>query len=324
MATLSFKADAELTLCANVSATVSKNFDRPEADLRRWPTITVQTEDAPVYKGYPKLPLLWFRGTPTASGAGVYTTGARPSPGDVSTDSDVRWLPYAGTFNVTTGVWSPWHTTSRQFPWQANTGAAQPALGTLTYRLGREVISVPQMAFSGSQYMASNFDSGTADAVSFTISMVVVMSAAKSVPYPLLDWGTSSWTTGPPPASRTYMLAGSKILYGWANGNSSVDPIAPLTSLRPAFITMVVSPPAVDVYVSSGSRHCFHTSATSSLVIPSTPMQFFVNKSALASVLPGQFSLPDMSLWGRSLSPAEVADLNATYASVYGASSEWS
>jgi len=131
-----------------------------------------------------------------------------------------------------------------------------------------------------------------------------------------------------PPFSktRTFIHIDERVHYGWGGKTTWVDPIAPLASLRPVFITLVVSPPEVRAYVSTGPRNTYSTvvPADADVGLSGTTLKLLLGKTndPLVQGL-ANFSLMSTALWLRPLDNSEVTTLNAAYASIWGASNEW-
>lgn len=322
MATINASIDAEMLLVAQLNAMTVKNFDRPEADLSRWGTASLIPPTLPVLHGYPRQPTAWVRVSPQLSTDGSYVFGNRLGPDDLNTGADLRWLPLSATLDSSSGNWASFQTTTLPYFW-TSVITTRPTLSSYTYRIGREILTVPVMTFAPGQFLISSFLGGLASATSFTLSMVVFLDAPARVPYPLLDWGIVGWNgvTQPPP-QRTYIQVGERMLYGWSGSNGSVDTIVPMPSLRPAFITLTVDPPLARLYVSGGPRFTFSTTVSTTSDVSATPMQFYLGKSTQTTAT-GSFRLAETALWSRALSTTEVSHLNSLYSSAYGASSEW-
>lgn len=325
MATVAADIDVEFNFIANITPTVQKNFDRPEADHRPWETVALVPEDAPLLDGNPRMPQVWFRATPQLSTEGEHIIGSRLDPGDAPLGADMQWLPYTSSWNSTTGTWAPWVGTNFQYNWEAPVVAARPVFSNITYQLGREIITVPEARFTGTSYLTSNFYSGTADAVAFTISFALMMDPPSTGKYALLDWGIPNYDgSQKPPDSRTWIHVAERMLYGWSTAESSVDPLVPLPNLRPAYVTLVINPPTVKLFISAGPGFTFATSTNPTFPPTGTQLQFWLGKSTQAGVANGGFGLLSAALWSRALRDDEVTALNSQYASIYGASSEWS
>jgi hypothetical protein len=325
MAALNIVIDARFGLTADLSPVVVKNFNRPEADVRPWETISVIPEPAPLYQGHPVAPLLWSQSSVALTLDGSSFSGDRPAPADLDINADVFWLPYANSWDSTNGIWAPWVSVPIQFSWEQPTVIAQPVFSEISYRLGREIIVTPQVTFSPTTWLRSNFYDGAYQALTFTMSFVVLLRSATTGPYAIMDWGSAGG--GPVPDTRPYLTAGERINYRWGGAIGVVDPIQPLPALRPAFITLVVSPPSVTCYVSTGPRHTFSTTqaAADGVGLSGTPLQFYLaNSGADSSLANGSFSMLAASLWGRPLDLSEITALNSKYASVWGASNDWS
>jgi len=326
MTDYSVQATAEFGMSANLLATVVKNFDRPESDVRPWETMAVIPDDAPVFEGQPKNTVLWCRTTPVLTMDGSAALGNRQEPSELTLDADAFWLPYINSWNSTTGTWRPWVVTGPAFGWEQPNIPDRPVFSDITYRLGREIITVPQVRFSGTQHLYSAFFTG-AQAVTFTLSFVALLSGATTGTYSVLDWGYQGATTMP--VTRPHIHVHDKIDYGWGGQNGSVDPLVPVASMRPAYLTLVISPPEARLYVSTGPRNSYSTVVTAKddVGISGTDLRFLIGKTLdplLATAATPNFALLGAALWSRPLNFGEINTLNANYASVWGASNEWS
>ena len=89
---------------------------------------------------------------------------------------------------------------------------------------------------------------------------------------------------------------------------------------------MVVSPPEVRTYVSTGPRNTFSTvvPADDTTGLSGTTLKFLLGATKDPQITGlANFSLMSAALWSRPLDNSEVTTLNATYASIWGASNEW-
>lgn len=317
------KLVADFSVGASAILMTRRNFDQPESDLRRWPTITVRAGDAATLDGHGIVPDLWVRCSPVLSSDGEVVNGNRPIPGDIITGADAQWIPYSGTFDATTGDWIPWRTQVGNLSWTAPILQA-PVLDEISYRMGREIITTPRARFSGGQHLISDFGNGTYDAVAWTMSMVILPEPGGDIGYSLLDWGVPGYDPEihTPPPGRTWVHMEEFFEFGWGTARGVVDPVVPLTRLRPAFVTIVVNPPTVGLTVSAGADFSFRSVATGSMSPVSTPLQFFIGRTVDHSN-PPDFSLLEVNFWNRALTDAQVVTLNSNYASIYGAAHEW-
>lgn len=325
MAEIEAEAYVEFAIAASVVPSVRKNFNLPESDLRPWETVSVIPDDAPLLNGQPTATPLWCKTRPFTSLEGLAVLGNRLEPSEiVLEDVDAFWLPYANSYNEITGSWRTWQSTGQQFSWEQPSPVLQPEFSEIDYRLGKEIITVPVVRFRDGQYFFSNFNVG-AMAVTFSLSFVALLGAPAENPYPLIDWGAAGWVGGPPD-TRTYITIDEVIRYSWAGVKEAVDPLVPVTSMIPAYITLVVNPPSVTLYISTGPRNTWSTtkSVEPGVGTSGTPLQFSLGGSQNPKWSESNMGILAMSLWGKPLSFSEVTALNSTYASVWGASNDWS
>lgn len=298
---------AALGLSATVLAKSRVVSDNPDTDLRSWPSISVLPEISPVRNGYAKMPMNWVRCTPQLTNDGSYVTGARPEQDDVQLSSNVRWLPYTNSYNTTTGDWIPWFSTKAGYRWRSN-ALTRPTLETLTYRQGRELISVGSMRVRGGSFFYSDFNSGLDDAVAFTLSLAVWLHGAGPRAYSLLD------------SAQLDLTVSESLNFQWADAMGSVSAVGAMTTVQPGYITVVVNPPVVTTYLSLGPGYTFKSDATAVYPPSSTPLAFSLGKALNLGT--GEFNLFEANLWDFPLSDDEVTALNSSYASMYGVSRE--
>lgn len=314
-------ASARFGFHADVQVTTRKNFNRVESDLAPIQTVALSIDKVPTYRGRGRYTPYWARCTPVLSSTGEYVDAARPSPGDISPGSDIQWIALDSTMDEN-GVWVPWRSLAGSYSWLAEDAFAHPIMETISYRIGREIITVPRMRFTGQNYLVSSFGTGLDDAVAWTISMAVMLQAPVNK-YPLLDWGVPEYVAQDPAETRTYIHVSDVLDYGWGSASGTVDPVVPVSRYQPCYITLTVNAPLARLVFSGGTDYSLSSVIGQGDSSSATELQFWIGRSIDVAESPN-FSVLEVNFWGRTLDNSEIVSLNGYYASIYGATSEQS
>jgi len=305
-----------------LSPVIRKSFDRAEADLSPFYATHVRADEAPIFNGYPKATSAWVRVRPVLSAEGLISGANRPRPGEVSLDSDVRFIAGEDYFNESTGVWTPHNSNRQNYYMRGPNLLTTPLLEEYTYISGREVITNGAFRISDGTSFLCEFHDGLDSYNAMTLSMVIAPNPQVQS-YPLVEWYHQS--IAPTPQTRLAMWLGDKIDYYWAGTGGSVDQVVAFNKTRPLFVTAVIDPPMIRVTAAYSPRHQYTTSKATALGVNSQYLRMRMGgaPTTLTTEQLSDFNLFEVNLWDRALSVDEIAVLNSTYASIYGVASEW-
>jgi len=140
---------------------------------------------------------------------------------------------------------------------------------------------------------------------------------------PIFDWtNINDLDHQPPPLARTAIWKTDKYDFHWSGTGASVDPVVPTSKHNPVYITMVIDPPEVRLFVSLSPKHNFQRAKAAVSTLNTTPLRLGIGRSAL-STTPGNMRLFEINFWDEALEDSAVMAHHATMMSSYGVHYEW-
>lgn len=321
MAELNREVAGKVAATADLRPVILRSYDRAESDLRPFTATTVVANDAPLYKGIPRSPLLWVKATGVLSGTGEYVSDQRPKPTEITIDSDVRFVATPETNESTTGKWLPFATNLPNYFIDRATLPTRPTYEEFNYVSGREVISVGSWRIQEGTKWLCRFNDGK-DALSQMSMAFVIAPNPQTESYPVLDWYHAD---DPEPGERLALWLGDRMDFFWGGTGGSVDPIVPLNRARPMYVVVVLENTTLRVTVAHSPRHAYTVSKPHQVgpTFQWTRFQIGGSYQTLTDAQEADFSLMEVDFWQRALSKDEVAVLISNLTSAYGVDSAW-
>lgn len=264
----------------------------------------LQAEKSLVIRGFPKIPKYWVNGTSVLTNDGGRSMG-RIDPVDVNMDSHSRFI--AHTFDQLGGTWRPFVTYGINYLMVSPPGLA-PHIEDEEYRLGKEILHRDALWFNPGDYLATSFNDGMDDALSFTIAMVVIPRIPAN--YTLI-----STTDDEEELSVQVRSTGFRLQYGSLGIN--VKPAIPLLNVAPVYVVLSCGLGSATLRV--GSKATNMRSGT--MHLPNnrlSKLKFTLGKSHQGKAS-ASFSMFDFVLYGETMNSSEVHEVIAKLSSSYGA-----
>lgn len=312
------KSTGKVRAAASANPTVFRGHGDIE-DLVPYTTLAVQVDPAPLLRGIPRVPEMWCSTEPVLSAEGVTINAGRPTPQEIDTGSDIRFLADREHWDSTSGNWSPFVGGGGYF---FAPSLRQPTLEDDEYLQGSELIQRTSFRVAGGRHFVAQFNRGMNYYGTMTISLVLSPHPTAD-DYPILDYINPVNTIEvPDPKNRFALWMTDKIDYHWGATGGSVDTVVPVSKQRPLMLTMVIEPPLVRVYASYSARHHFFTTKATQHEISDIPLRFALGNDWQNT--PGaDYSLYEVNMWSSPLSAAETIELHRKYTSTYGMHSDF-
>lgn len=312
------KSTGKVRAAASVAPTVLRGAEHDD-DLVPYTTLAVQVDQAPLLRGIPRVPQLWCSMEPVLSADGVMVSTGRPTPQEIDTGSDIRFLADREHWDSTTGHWSPIHGGGGYLFAPA---LRQPVLEDDEYLQGEELLQRTSFRVSEGRHFVAQFNRGMDYYGTLTISLVLAPHPMAD-DYPILDYiNPVNTVETPSPTNRFALWMTDKIDYHWGGTGGSVDPVVPVSKYRPLMLTMTIEPPLVTVYASYSARHHFFTTKATQHEVGDIPLRFALGND-WKNTGGADYSLYEVNLWPRPLSAAETIELHRKYTSTYGMHSDF-
>ena len=286
--------------------------DQNDDGIRPFNLSSFTAEDYVLYNGHPYVSALMVKAETTLTADGTYSVLDRPGPYDIDiSDAQARFIPSDSSWDATARVWSPASTNGYDYSWSTVPGN-DPQLQTITYRLGKELISNSCLYFPAGTYLTSSFNQGMDDAASYAVAMVV--SLENPTPYDFFAGQSGD-------AKLNLRLEGEKLTASVASGTATITPKQHPVDMTPLYIVLNVSPGSMSFWAGTGPSKMVQTSAATKTQLMNR-MRFQIGRNQFGDAS-ANFRLLDWSLWPTSLSSGKdefsIFTVISKYASIYGA-----
>lgn len=287
-------------------------IDQNDDGVRPFNLSSFTAEDFVLYNGHPFVSPLMVTAETVLSAEGEYAISDRPGPYDVDmSDAQARFIASESSWDAVGKIWSPASTNGYDYSWSTVPGN-DPQLQTITYRLGKELISNSCLYFPAGTYLTSSFNQGIDDAASYAVAMVV--SLENPTPYDFFAGQSGD-------AKLNLRLDGEKLVASVASGTATVTPKQHPVDMTPLYLVLNVSPGTASFWVGTGPAKMVQASASTGNQLMNR-MRFQIARNQFGTAA-ANFRLMDWSLWPRALSSGKdefsVFTVISKYASIYGA-----